>query len=168
MTLMVSKICKSVVLDQGKWKTIRGPPIDLKLHIFLVDVFQSRLESLWLLSWTKGVKKLITTVLNISNPFKQSIQTSLTKTSKKIFGWFELYQQAYPSRSKPVFFLFYIRSISQCLSDSDTEITKCSFITWRELESWYVQEAYIQALHISCATRWTDDCSEEQSFDLRL
>lgn len=65
-------------------------------------------------------------------------------------------------------FSFYICSISQCPSDSDTEITKRSFITWRELESWYVQEAYIQALHISCATRWTDDCSEEQSFDLRL
>lgn len=56
MALMVSKICISVVLDQGKWKTIRGPPIGLKLHIFLVYVFQSRLESLQLLSWTKRVK----------------------------------------------------------------------------------------------------------------
>lgn len=54
--------------------------------------------------------------------------------------------------------------ISQCPSDSDTEITKHSFITWRE----FVQEAYIQTLLISRAMRWTDDCSEEQSFDLRL
>lgn len=50
MALMVSKICISVVL----YKTIRG----LKLHIFLVYVFQSRLESLQLLSWTKRVKKI--------------------------------------------------------------------------------------------------------------
>lgn len=28
--LMVSKICKSVVLNQGQLKTIRGPPIGLK------------------------------------------------------------------------------------------------------------------------------------------
>lgn len=46
-------------------------------------------------------------------------------------------------------FFLNIYPISQCPSDSDTEITKCSFITWRE----FVQEAYIQALLISCAMR---------------
>jgi len=57
-------------------------------------------------------------------------------------------------------FFLSICPISQCPSDSDTEITMCSFITWRE----FVQEAYIQALLISCAMRRR----EEQSFDLRL
>lgn len=156
-----------MVLKQAKWKTIRGPPIILKLSYEL----QSILEGLWLLSWTKGILKVITTVISkYIKPFKQSIQTILkpAKKNKKIlwlvWDFFCFYQQAYPGRSKSDFYFYTpVQSVS-ALADSDTEITKRSFIKWRELESWYVQEAYIQALHIS----WTDDCSEEQSFDLSL